>query len=924
MDVNGTRFHLLLGRHDWLGVTEPAEVAWNSDDGVLELTSLPFVFPPRSEETPPGVAARRGAGRDGFGNWYWIDDAGTGILARAPRDSAPRQFWPVTEAPAATEVGVFEATSPIEPPVRRPLTGLAVTTEHYLVTGSAAPRGLLVFDLAAGGPPLMIEWPDDVPFTADDIAAAPDGGAWILDRGNARLWSIDRQFRVRAASPAAPAAAAAPEFVPEPPPPVEPQAPLPAPAIRPLTLDASLDVSAVPGVASVEALPDGSALLLARDASHDAPALHRYTLDGADGVYRLHAQLASHPQVLELLPHAHDFAIAADLLCLVAPNGNQAFSFRISGAGALLEFRFVQAFYPMRRFGGRALVAAGGEAHYDSGERWVSLLEQPRPRYEQAGTLVLPPEGRALDGRIPGCVWHRLFIDACLPPGTRVTVESRAADSIAELTGEAWAEEPAPYLRTQGGELPWQRTQLAHEGAGTWELLFQRAVGRYLQLRLRLHGNGRATPRLHALRVYYPRFSYLREYLPAVWREDTASASFVDRFLANVEGTLTGIEGRIAAAQVLFDTRTVPAEFLEWLAAWLGASLDAAWDERRRRFFLANALRMYAGRGTKQGLVRALRLALEDCPDPNLFSSCADCAPRFGVRITERFLARSAPGVAWQDVATSTAPSTAPADGRWSPAAGADPLHAAWREWLAGQYADAEALNDAWRTSHESLEDRAIRLPATAPAGEDAAEDWRTFLRDGLQFTYAAPEAADVTLWRDYLRGRYPQPADLNRAWRLYGSARHASFDTVAFPAEMPASGPALADWIAFVSVVLPMRRGAHRFTVLVPVSLDDPPDVQRTRRDLAERVALLEKPAHTVVDSRLYWAAFQVGSARVGADSLLGPGSRFAALLLGRGELAHAHLGWTEPWNVRGRRVVGRDRVAVRLQPQAYPARCS
>ena len=98
-----------------------------------------------------------------------------------------------------------------------------------------------------------------------------------------------------------------------------------------------------------------------------------------------------------------------------------------------------------------------------------------------------------------------------------------------------------------------------------------------------LVSNGRTTPRLRALRVYYPRFSYLEEYLPDVYREDPTSASFLERFLANTEGIFTGLEDRIANAQYFLDPRTTPPEYLEWLGGWLGVSVDSAWDERRKR-----------------------------------------------------------------------------------------------------------------------------------------------------------------------------------------------------------------------------------------------------------------------------------------------------------------------------------------------------
>jgi phage tail-like protein len=966
MDVNGTRFHLVLGRDDWIGAGLPDGAGWDDRDATFELRRLPFVFPDRHGETPPAHADRRGAGRDRFGNWYWIADDGRGIVSRSPRDRAPVPFWPgeappCDPAPPAGDFAPVETPAPAESPR---LQGLAVTADHYLVAGSLEPHGLLVFDLAAGGPPVALRWPAEVEFAPWDIAPTADGGVWVLDREHERLWSLDRLFRVRAAAagPAAPPAPAHARFAPCTPEGVTDEPMLPGvEAAGPITLDASLEL-AVTDATSVESLCDGSALVLGIDPIGGGPMVHRYTLEGEQARYPLFAALADHDSVRSELPHGHDLAFVAAAGCardaiagrlfVVAASGNQSFAFTLSGPAEALEIALETAFFPMRRFGGRALVAAGGEAWYDSGGRWISLLEYPRPTYAARAVLQLPArggdvDGRAFDGREPGCVWHRLFLDACIPPTASVRVESRAADSPAELDAADWRAEPAPYLRTGGSELPYRRTALEGppDQAGTWELLFQAARGRYLQLRLTLAGNGRTTPRLHALRAYYPRFSYLHRYLPAVWREDPISASFVERMLANVEGTLTGIEERIAAAQLLFDTSTVPAEFLPWLAGWLGASLDAAWDEPKRRFFVAHALRMFAARGTRDGLVRALRLALEECVDPHLFAECG-CGPsgngarassasagaacgcgagggRFTVRVIERFLSRSAPGVVWGDVGLA-GPGVVATALAWTPAQGAEPLHARWREWLQGHYATVEALNQAWQTGFRSLDDHGIRLRATAPSGAAQAADWRRFLREGLGFTYVPPEPAELPLWRDFLARRYRQPEDLNRAWRRTGAAAVKSFDELEFPQELPTRSSELGDWIAFVSEVVPMRRSAHRFTVLVPVAPGDDPERQRQRRELARRIAELEKPAHTVVEARLYWAAFRVGEARLGTDTLLGRGSRFTALELGRGELAASHLGWMEPWNVRGRMVVGRDPVAVRPQPRAAPARCT
>src|SRR5205085_8623110 len=124
-----------------------------------------------------------------------------------------------------------------------------------------------------------------------------------------------------------------------------------------------------------------------------------------------------------------------------------------------------------------------------------------------------------LDSREPDCVWHRLMIDGCVPPEATVDVWSRTGEDEADVHTASWRPEPALVRRGDGSELPFL-AQPPSEAYGTWELLLQEARGRRLQLRLRLAGDGRSSPRLRALRVYYPRFSYLERYLPKAYRRD--------------------------------------------------------------------------------------------------------------------------------------------------------------------------------------------------------------------------------------------------------------------------------------------------------------------------------------------------------------------------------------------------------------------
>ncbi|HMV70415.1 MAG TPA: phage tail protein, partial [Myxococcota bacterium] len=187
---------------------------------------------------------------------------------------------------------------------------------------------------------------------------------------------------------------------------------------------------------------------------------------------------------------------------------------------------------------------------------------------------------------------------------------------------------------------------------GLFVVLLQRAGvvtravrGRYLHLRFGFHGNGRATPEIAAVRAWGARFSYVERYLPELYHEtelgpDAASGQaavlgsslnpdrdtieqveaavlpatapdFLERFVSTFESVLTPLEDRIAAAWMLTDPRTVPAESLEWLAGWIGLAFAPELDEVVRRRMLRAAPELARTRGTIAGL----RLALDIVTD---------------------------------------------------------------------------------------------------------------------------------------------------------------------------------------------------------------------------------------------------------------------------------------------------------------------
>src|SRR5438270_13901440 len=96
VDVNGTKYHLLYSCDDWgscllEGDERNLALCWSDDHDhpalewdcgsrSLRLAREAPLFRRQRDNTPLDIKARRGAGRDSSGNWYWIDPGERGIL----------------------------------------------------------------------------------------------------------------------------------------------------------------------------------------------------------------------------------------------------------------------------------------------------------------------------------------------------------------------------------------------------------------------------------------------------------------------------------------------------------------------------------------------------------------------------------------------------------------------------------------------------------------------------------------------------------------------------------------------------------------------------------------------------------------------------------------------------------------------------
>lgn len=183
-----------------------------------------------------------------------------------------------------------------------------------------------------------------------------------------------------------------------------------------------------------------------------------------------------------------------------------------------------------------------------------------------------------LDSGIPGCRWHRIVLDANIPDNSILTVSFYASDK--EETAKSFI-----------GRLVFKNAK---------DALVDVPQGRYLSLKIEFHREGKDSPVLKKVKIYYPELSYLR-YLPAVYKENSKSKEFLDRFLSIFESALYDSEETIAGIPGYFDPLAAPPEFYRWLASWLSLDLYELLEDKNREFIL-RAVEFYKQKGTAEGM----------------------------------------------------------------------------------------------------------------------------------------------------------------------------------------------------------------------------------------------------------------------------------------------------------------------------------
>ena len=269
-----------------------------------------------------------------------------------------------------------------------------------------------------------------------------------------------------------------------------------------------------------------------------------------------------------------------------------------------------------------AVVGAGGLAVLDpsitSTSRRVSTFMTPTLRSPVRQDRPGGRRGQALGG------WNRAEVEVTLPRGTTVELAWAATDemSIVQDVDAILADArlaPRDRLAALDSLLTW-RTQdrVVYESAtdpagGTVAVPERLAASidrpeQHLWVRVTVTtAIGAEPPTVAGLHVSYPSMSFIDD-LPAVYREDAASASQLRRLLAPFEVLFDGLDARIDSLPARIDPGTADDEWTSVLLGWLGLPPLEDLAPDRRRTLLRELPQLQEARGTQWALVRALEI----------------------------------------------------------------------------------------------------------------------------------------------------------------------------------------------------------------------------------------------------------------------------------------------------------------------------
>jgi phage tail-like protein len=543
MDANGLRFWMLGEARHFAALRH---TVWDAGCRVLRLASerglQPMLDPAAAQAVALAALDTVPRAVDALGSVAtW--DAGAGAVVVHSEQFADMLLLPLPQAP----------------------TDLCAGADGILY--AALPDGVRLHDLRGRWADAAVALAGFVPWR---LAPAAGGGVWVLERGSGRVARLHGRPR-RAQSPEpddyspdvfrpSPENGDAPVFTLLPTPELQVGEQVLALAAGADSADGGADVAGAAGTHGAGRANGGLAVLSWLDADGNT-ALRRW--DAA-------ARFWSAPARLQGAAYAYALAwLAPDRIALRVPGRRDAPAFDLQAADATNTVPPLGEVYPLADLPGAEGYSAPQEAPFANGAvtppHYPAGLRGARPLHALS-TRSLARRGEAdnhsgsgddfrawlVDSGDMTTVWHRLNAEADIPAHCGFVVSLAATNEARPpktSDGAAWhahgfgrdiatlddamraPQVPRAVWDRAPSELPGHPGLLGGEPVpgtrGLFSVLVQNSrrrvrtlVGRYLWVRVVLHGDGRATPQVAALRAWGSRFSYADRYLPRLYREN--------------------------------------------------------------------------------------------------------------------------------------------------------------------------------------------------------------------------------------------------------------------------------------------------------------------------------------------------------------------------------------------------------------------
>ncbi len=223
---------------------------------------------------------------------------------------------------------------------------------------------------------------------------------------------------------------------------------------------------------------------------------------------------------------------------------------------------------------------------------------------------------RVLDSREQGTIWHRIIMDTDERGDASLQFSFYASDEAMlqyqgkqREIGELIADIELSSEEKEKALSPFLKVRVLNPR----DILLHQISGRFFWFLAEIFGKGTGRPAVRAIRVYFPRETWL-SYLPAVYGEGKKSVAFLEQFLGIFQSMYQDMENKIEHGGAYMDPASGNEEMLRWVAGGLDISAVYLWTGDRLRRLLEEAAGLFSMRGTRQGLIRLVELYTGERP----------------------------------------------------------------------------------------------------------------------------------------------------------------------------------------------------------------------------------------------------------------------------------------------------------------------